>query len=267
MPRVLVVDDREDILELLGEYLRARGLPVETAYDVLEAGRVAESGAVDVVLTDLNLDDRSGIDLIRRLQPLRGQVATIAMTGFPSVPSAVEVMKLGARDYICKPFRLGEVYDAVLSAGVELERERAMTRRTSWLRLLEEVVRIREPSELTRVYGLLANVAMSDCGAAEVALWVLGPSGFEAVARGGEVRILQGLEPSKVRQPRETAELSVRPVMISGQVAAVVAVAGGAPRRDAHHVRMAELAFLLEQAMDRVGWEDLSARSRLPVRS
>ncbi len=260
-PRVLVVDDQEDILELLGEYLRARGLEVSTAYEADDAMRFVEEGEVDVVLTDLALHERSGLELLEQLQQVDGRVAAVAMTGFPTVANAVKAMRLGAKDFLCKPFRLQSVYDAILGAAAELERERVLQRREAWLRLLEALLEVRRANELGRVYGLLAGVAMGDCEAEEVAVWVRGPGGLEAVARGGEVRALAGMTPGALDEALLEGNHALHPVRVVGQVVAVIGVAGGRSRTPGDLARMAELSEALGQAMERVGWEDLSERA------
>lgn len=88
--RVLVVDDEEAIVELVGEYLRARGHQVYTCGDGDEALAMVERERLDVVLTDLRLPARGGMSLLEALQQLDRPVAAVVMTGFGTVETAVQ---------------------------------------------------------------------------------------------------------------------------------------------------------------------------------
>lgn len=66
--RVLIVDDKEDILELLGEYLRTRGYRVRTAYDGLAALEIVRAEPIDVVLTDMKMPQMGGMELLRAVR-------------------------------------------------------------------------------------------------------------------------------------------------------------------------------------------------------
>ena len=103
--RVLVVDDEPLIRELLVECLEIAGLDAETADCGPAALKLMETESFDLVLTDMKMPEMTGLELIRRIQEKGGDTATIMMTGFGTVESAIEAMKLGAFDYILKPFK------------------------------------------------------------------------------------------------------------------------------------------------------------------
>ncbi|MFC1526076.1 response regulator [Candidatus Latescibacterota bacterium] len=102
---LLVVDDEEAVRRLCAEVLSLRGHDVHTAADAEEALRMVAKEDYRVVLLDLKLPGMDGIECLRQLKAegFRGEVVMI--TGYGSVPTAVEAMKEGAHDFIEKPFR------------------------------------------------------------------------------------------------------------------------------------------------------------------
>lgn len=102
---ILIVDDEETIQENLGRILREEGYTVAHARAVHEARAIMDQRVFDLVLLDLNLPDGPGMDLLRTTRDAYPSPLVIVMTGFASVDSAVEALKLGAYDYIKKPFK------------------------------------------------------------------------------------------------------------------------------------------------------------------
>ncbi len=103
--KILVVDDEEFIR------LNLKQIFHEEDYDVIlndsgsSALKTINNEEIDLVLLDLNLPDMSGLDVLKHLKNMQPEILTIIMTGFASVESAVEALKLGAYDYIKKPFK------------------------------------------------------------------------------------------------------------------------------------------------------------------
>jgi len=120
-PRVLLVDDEASIRQSLALILTKAGYDVATVADLASAYRECENGPWDVVLTDLVLPDGSGIDLLRCVRERRSEVPVIAITGEPNVETAVEAVRLGAYDYVCKPIRR-ETLLSVVERAVEKHR-------------------------------------------------------------------------------------------------------------------------------------------------
>ena len=101
---ILVVDDEEDIREICAETLRDAGYIVQEASSASAAMGRLESGEIDVVLSDVRMPELSGIDLLQHVRQHYRNVDVVLMTGHASVATAVEAMKLGAYDYLTKPF-------------------------------------------------------------------------------------------------------------------------------------------------------------------
>jgi DNA-binding NtrC family response regulator len=107
--RVLIADDQSDVLEALRLLLKGEGFEIETAASPAAVLQAVEAGDFDVVLMDLNYtrdttSGREGFELLTRLQELDGTLPILVMTAWGSVPSAVEAMRRGARDYVEKPW-------------------------------------------------------------------------------------------------------------------------------------------------------------------
>lgn len=252
--RILVVDDEEEILELLGEYLKARGHEVRTAYDGRDAIDLIRQGSLDVVITDLMMPGMGGVELQTEIARLNQPVATILMTGFGTVETAVQAMQEGAYDYLLKPFKLSHVHDAMLRAWERLRREREQTRRGELVQFYELAASLDDPGGLPRLFGILAAVARKETASEEVALWMRGPAGWEAVARGGVVRRLAAYDAEAVATPLEPGDGSVAvPILVGYARAGVLAVAGG-DRQPLHLQRLLLLARVLGQSLARLGW-------------
>ena len=114
--RVLVVDDHASAREAVADILRQAGYDVAACASATEAlGRLARQ-AVDVVVTDLQMPGMNGLEFIRELERRRLAVEVVMITAHASVSSAVEAMRLGAFDYIEKPFDVAELERCVANA-------------------------------------------------------------------------------------------------------------------------------------------------------
>jgi DNA-binding NtrC family response regulator len=157
--RVLVVEDEDVIRELLEQTLREEGFVVRTA-ESGEAGlKRLEAELFDVVLLDLNLPGMHGLNVLSAAPATQTDAQFIVMTAFGSVDTAVEAMKLGAFDYINKPFRIEELL-LTLRRAVE---ETALRREVAQLRtraggVARERILGKTPA-IQRVFDLIERVA------------------------------------------------------------------------------------------------------------
>ena len=103
--KVMIVDDDESIREALFEYV-THALDCETVAlaDVKSAIVAAKVFKPDLILTDFQMPELSGLDLVREIKAIMPHVSIVMMTAFSGVETAVEAMKLGAEDYLTKPF-------------------------------------------------------------------------------------------------------------------------------------------------------------------
>lgn len=117
MPRILVIDDDHGVRDSMARMLRGAGYTVETAASGEEGVAAAKGNAFDIILSDMRMPGISGLDVLTRLREARVDSAFIVMTGFGTIDTAVEAMKLGAVDFVQKPFLRDELLMRVKSAG------------------------------------------------------------------------------------------------------------------------------------------------------
>ncbi|MEZ4390929.1 MAG: sigma-54 dependent transcriptional regulator [Polyangiales bacterium] len=116
MAKILVVDDQKNMRTTLAIMLRAAGHDVDEAPDADRAVQLATGSGYDLVLTDLNLGVKDGMDVLRRVRDVSALTEVIVMTAFGTIESAVEAMRHGAYDYILKPFSEHELLVKVTRA-------------------------------------------------------------------------------------------------------------------------------------------------------
>jgi len=104
METILVVEDKESMAAMLKETLEAEGYKVIPARDAAKGIKYLKDGKIDLVLTDLKLPDKNGIDVLKASKEENHLTPVIVMTAFGSVEAAVSAMKEGAFDFITKPF-------------------------------------------------------------------------------------------------------------------------------------------------------------------
>ena len=129
-PRVLIVDDESSLVDFLSLLCTAEGYDVAQALSVSEARERLAERTPDLVLCDMMMPDGNGLDLLREIRAQDGAPAVIMMTAFTSTKSAIEAMKLGAYDYVPKPFDVDELKVVVHRA---LEKQRLVDENV-WLR-------------------------------------------------------------------------------------------------------------------------------------
>ncbi len=103
-PRILVVDDERSIRELLSIVLRREGYEVLLAESGKTAIATLEREPVDILISDIKMPDLSGVDVLRAAKRIDQDILGIMITAFASTETAVEAMRLGACDYLSKPF-------------------------------------------------------------------------------------------------------------------------------------------------------------------
>ncbi len=128
---VLVVDDESSVLQLLTAALSAKHLSVKTAASGEEAMQALAREPFGCLLLDKNLPGMDGVEVLRRARTLQPHCACIVMTGYASVDSAIEALRLGAADYVQKPFPslqlvAEKVRIALVNVRLVVERERLL---------------------------------------------------------------------------------------------------------------------------------------------
>jgi two-component system response regulator PilR (NtrC family) len=124
-PRILVVDDEESIREFLEIMLKKEGYEVTCAEDGLKAKDLLAKKAFDMVISDLQMPNMTGLELLKHVKETYPDLVFMMITAFGTTESAVEAMKIGAYDYLTKPFKIDEVrlniQNALRSKSLEVE--------------------------------------------------------------------------------------------------------------------------------------------------
>jgi DNA-binding NtrC family response regulator len=160
--RILVVDDEADIRESLETLLSLEGYLVELAVDGGDCLRKLDKSSYDLVLLDLMMPDRSGMDVLRELRQKDNETPVIMLTAYGSVEVAVNALKAGANDYFSKPWDndklLIEIGNMIAKARLERENKhlkRALKQRYSFPNIVGKSER------MLRVLDLVGQVAPS----------------------------------------------------------------------------------------------------------
>jgi two-component system response regulator HydG len=178
---ILIVDDEPTIREACADVARQSGMHATAVASAEEALEVLENSAIDILLTDLMLQRSNGLDLLKRVHDTHPMLPVIVLTQYGTIDSAVTATRLGAVDYVTKPFRIEELRSRLERAAhaVELQQEN---------RLLREQLRTRPgfgaliglSERMQRVYKMTEKVSQH-----EYPVLILGESGTgkELVAR------------------------------------------------------------------------------------
>jgi DNA-binding NtrC family response regulator len=106
---ILIVDDEEGLREGLKKLLEDEGYAVVGAETGEEALQVLQQSHIDLVLTDMRMPGMNGIDLLKRIRELHGELGVIILTGYGQIESYIEAMNFGAIEYVSKPFKVNEL--------------------------------------------------------------------------------------------------------------------------------------------------------------
>jgi len=173
METILVVEDKESMAAMLKETLEAEGYKVIPARDAAKGIKYLKDGKIDLVLTDLKLPDKNGIDVLKASKEENHLTPVIVMTAFGSVEAAVSAMKEGAFDFITKPFDTDHLIILIKRA---LETQRLVTENI----LLKEEVSTR--FGLPGIIGKSRNIVdvaqiVQKVAATKTTVLILGESG------------------------------------------------------------------------------------------
>lgn len=106
---ILVVDDDQTFLRILGNALKQHQIDTLLATSPEEAAQIYAEHKVDYAILDLNLDGQSGLQVLQGLLAQQPECRALILTGYASIATAVEAMRVGAIDYLCKPASVQEI--------------------------------------------------------------------------------------------------------------------------------------------------------------
>lgn len=152
---VLVVDDSIETVELIRRNLVSAGYQVYTAHAVQSAIAMLESIRVDLVITDLKMPDGNGVQLVQHVSENFKGVGILVITAFPSIEGAVQSIKVGAEEYVVKPFTDQELFSAVERV---LSKTRQFKRAEPGRLVPQNFGIIGESEEMLKVFKTIAKV-------------------------------------------------------------------------------------------------------------
>lgn len=163
MKHILIVEDDTTFAVMLQTWLSKKKFSVVSVSGVAAAKKTLIESSVDLVLCDLRLPDGDGIDLLEWVSNRNVNVPLIVMTSYAAIPSAVQAMKLGARDYISKPVnpedllqKINEVFNAGVKTGKQIPVSESVPEETNYLEGQSEAAR-----QLYTYVKLVAPTSMS----------------------------------------------------------------------------------------------------------
>ena len=178
---ILIVDDEDATRELCRDIASEIGLEVHTASTTSEALELLEQSPVDIVVTDLKVPQLGGLELLKRISATQPNTSVMVLTQYGTIETAVTATRLGAKDYVTKPFHVEELRAKIerLIQSVELDHEN---------RVLREQLRTRPgfggligvSAKMQRLYKMIEKVSQHN-----YPVLILGESGTgkELVAR------------------------------------------------------------------------------------
>jgi two-component system response regulator AtoC len=158
--RVLVVDDEENLRNMLTMIIQKEGYEVDSSGDGRDALSKIKGDGFDFVLCDLKMPKLDGLGLLRELKESKGESTVIMMSAYGTIDTAVEAMKLGAYDYVSKPFKTDEI---ILTLKKAEERERLKREN---VRLKEQIRRetsfenfVGKSDTMLRIFEMIRKIA------------------------------------------------------------------------------------------------------------
>ena len=135
-PNLLLVDDDEVFCQVLAKALRKREYNVDVAYNLHDAVELAHQQPPEFAIVDLRIGNDSGLNVIKSLVQIEPDIRIVVLTGFASISTAVESIKLGAIHYLTKPAEVDEILQAFYhdegDADIDLQTRPMSAKRMEW---------------------------------------------------------------------------------------------------------------------------------------
>ena len=176
---ILIVDDSKETLELIKRNLSSKNYNVFTASSVDSAITILESSKIDLVITDLKMPGINGLDLVRHVRENYKETEVMMITGYPTVDTAVKAVKLGAEEYLTKPFTDNELFSIVEKVLAKQKMRASKKKETKKaFSLTHEII-----GESKVINDVLKNIKKATTTAATVLITGESGTGKELVAR------------------------------------------------------------------------------------
>lgn len=119
MKKILIIEDDVSFCLMIKTFLTKKGFEVYKAFSFKEAAAILNEEKIDLVLTDVRLPDSDGIEILKFIKDINPAIQVILMTGYTDIKTAVNVMKMGAFDYVAKPINSDEIVHTINKALAE----------------------------------------------------------------------------------------------------------------------------------------------------
>jgi len=159
-PLLVIVDDEQGILDLIQRFAERTGYDVVTYSNGREAIAQMQTVKADLVMVDLRMPEVGGLDVLRAIRDSDPRCQAVLMTGYASVETAVEAIKLGASDYLSKPLDFARLEQLLTGVRDELERRRSLLAiETDVARRLEFCGMIGRGPAMQELFGMIRRLA------------------------------------------------------------------------------------------------------------
>jgi len=191
---ILVVDDDKDVCELLKEALESAGYAVTATNKPEQAVPILKERPFQLVVLDLNMPGKNGLEVLQDIRKFNKSIGVVICTGYPSVETAAEAMRLGGADYVLKPFNLERFLEAVKKAiekrGIILDPEERLNR------LIGERIRVYRSQKGLTQKELAAKAEISKSQISQIELGSSGASvaSLYRIASALNIRLVQFFE-------------------------------------------------------------------------
>ncbi|MFC1478053.1 sigma-54-dependent transcriptional regulator [Candidatus Margulisiibacteriota bacterium] len=146
MERILIVDDEESILHSFRRILKNKDYEIVTAKNGEKAINYASNTDINLIIMDINMPEMNGLEAFRKIKQVKPKIPIIMMTGYGSTEITIETMKMGAYDYITKPFNIDEIQ-------VLIDKALTQSKLTQEISIEEEEKGDEETFEVQRIIG------------------------------------------------------------------------------------------------------------------
>ena len=179
--RILFVDDDQDILTMVNQYLEMQGYDITTVNSGMKALDLIKDQEIDVVFTDYKMPEFNGLELLAAIKQYKPEIEVIIVTGYGSMESAIQAMKFGSYDYLQKPFKLDHlklIIDRIVEEKRVKDKAALIRKRGKERHRFEGLIGI--SPRMQQIYETIETVCRQD-----VMVLIQGESGTgkEAVAR------------------------------------------------------------------------------------
>jgi len=159
-PLLVVVDDEQGILDVVSRFARRAGFDVVTCAGGRDAIARLQERRADLVMVDLRMPDVGGLDVLRAIRDIDPQCQAVLMTGYASVDTAVEAIKLGAMDYLSKPLDFARVQQLLATVRDDIDRRRSvLALETDVAKRLEFCGMIGRGPVMQELFGMIRRLA------------------------------------------------------------------------------------------------------------